>query len=100
MYTWKRYSRGTRPKLKRNRRVHGISFETATEIFTDPFIIANQDISDPGEQRWHAIGMSGALTLLLVVFVERSTSEVEIIRIISARKATRYEKSIYEDQFS
>jgi uncharacterized DUF497 family protein len=72
------------------------------EIFTDPFIIASQDqdISDQGEQRWHAIGMSGALTLLVVVFVERSISEVEIIRIISARKATRYEKSIYEDQFS
>jgi len=36
-------------KAERNRRVHGISFETATEIFTDPFIIASQDISDQGE---------------------------------------------------
>jgi uncharacterized DUF497 family protein len=87
-------------KAERNRRVHGISFETATEIFTDPFIIAGQDISDQGEQRWHDRGMSGAVMLLLVVFVERSSSEVEIIRIISARKATRYEQSIYKEQFS
>jgi uncharacterized DUF497 family protein len=87
-------------KAKRNRRAHGVSFETATEIFADPFIVTNQDKTDECEQRWHAIGMSGALALLLVVFVERSTPELEVIRIISARKATHYEQSIYKEQFS
>jgi len=39
-------------------------------------------------------------TLVVAVFVDRSEPEVEIIRIISARKAVAYEQSIYEDQFS
>ena len=43
--------------------------------------------------------MSGGLVLLLVVFVDRSRPDEEIIHIISARKATAYEKSVYEDQF-
>jgi uncharacterized DUF497 family protein len=37
--------------------------------------------------------------LLLVVFVDRSEPGVEIIHIISARKAVAYEQSTYEDQF-
>jgi uncharacterized DUF497 family protein len=43
--------------------------------------------------------MTGMLALLLVVFVERVTPEVEVIRVISARKANQYEQNVYEDQF-
>jgi uncharacterized protein len=87
-------------KAERNKRAHGISFEQAKEVFADPFIVAQEDISDESERRWHGIGMTGKVVLLLVVFVERVGEGAEIIRIISARKANQYEESIYEDQFS
>jgi hypothetical protein len=88
-------------KAERNYRVHGISFETAAEIFRDPYHIVTENyfIVEEGEQRYQAIGMSGGLVLLLVVFVERGGPDEETIHIISARKATDYEKSAYEDQF-
>ena len=62
-------------------------------------ITENYFIVVEGEQRYQAIGMSGGLVLLLVVFVERGGPDEETIHIISARKATDYEKSAYEDQF-
>ena len=88
-------------KAERNYRVHGISLETAAEIFRDPYHIVTENyfIVEEGEQRYQAIGMSGGLVLLLVVFVERGGPNEETIHIISARKATDYEKSAYEDQF-
>lgn len=87
-------------KAERNKRAHGISFKQAKEVFADPFIVTQEDIAEIGEQRWHAIGMTGNLVLLLVVFVERVREGTEIIRIISARKANQYEESIYQDQFA
>jgi len=46
-----------------------------------------------------AIGRTKSQTLLVVVFVDRSQPDIETIRFISARKAERYEKGIYQDQF-
>ena len=43
--------------------------------------------------------MTRNLVLLLVVFVDRSAPDVEVIHLISARKAIEYEKNIYEEQF-
>jgi uncharacterized DUF497 family protein len=40
------------------------------------------------------------LTLVVVVFVDRSDPRVEVIHIISARKALAYEQSIYADQIT
>jgi uncharacterized DUF497 family protein len=45
-----------------------------------------------------AIGMTRNLVLVVVIFVDRSEPAVEVIHIISARKAVAYEQSIYEDQ--
>jgi uncharacterized protein len=88
-------------KARRNRRVHGISFDKAAEIFDDPnhLVTDNYFIEDDGEQRQQIIGMTRDLVLLLVVFVDVSEPNMEVIRIISARKAVDYEESIYEDQF-
>jgi uncharacterized DUF497 family protein len=86
-------------KAERNKRVHGVSFKTATEIFFDPFIVTQKDIVEEGEQRYQAIGRAKSQVLLLVVFVDRSEPGTEIIHLISARKAERYEKSAYQDQF-
>ena len=43
--------------------------------------------------------MTRKLVLLLVVFVERGQPDVDVIHLISARKAVNYEESIYNDQF-
>jgi hypothetical protein len=88
-------------KARRNQRAHGISFETAKEVFDDPNHVAaeNYFIAGDGEQRYQVIGMVKNLVLLLVVFVDRSRADAEVIHLISARKAVEYEESIYEDQF-
>lgn len=88
-------------KAERNGRVHRISFETAAEVFDDPNHVVgdNYFVESEGEQRYQVIGMSRGLTLLLVVFVDRSQPAGEVIHLISARKAVDYEKSIYNDQF-
>ncbi len=55
--------------------------------------------SEDAEQRYQIIGLTSGLLLLLVVYVDRSHIDNEIIRIISARKENAYEKGVYEDQF-
>ena len=59
----------------------------------------NYFIERAGEQRYQIIGMTRKLVLLLVVFVDRRQSDVDVIHLISARKAVDYEESIYNDQF-
>ena len=85
-------------KARRNRRIHGVSFEIAAEIFDDPNQVAGENyfVEDAGERRFQIIGMTRGLVLLLVVFAEPGS---DVIRLISARKAVDYEKSIYSDQF-
>jgi uncharacterized DUF497 family protein len=88
-------------KAEKNLRLHGISFETAKEIFSDPNHVTRENyyIEDQGEQRYGIIGMTFDLVLLLAVYVDRSEPDAEIIHIISARKADNYERRAYEDQF-
>ena len=89
-------------KAARNQRKHGVSFETAREVFADPnhIVTENYDIEAEGERRYLAIGMTRRLMLVVVVFVDQSAPPTDIIHIISARKAVAYEQSIYEDQIS
>jgi uncharacterized protein len=86
-------------KARRNLRLHGVSFETAAEVFSDPFIVTQEDLDNEGELNLWAIGRTKTQGLLVVVFVDRSQPDVEIMRFISARKAEKYEQSIYQDQF-
>jgi uncharacterized DUF497 family protein len=88
-------------KAGRNQRAHGVSFETAKEVFDDPHHVAadNYFIETDGQQRYQIIGMTRNLVLLLVVFVDLSRPDREAIHLISARKAVDYEESIYKDQF-
>jgi uncharacterized protein len=76
-----------------NLKKHGVSFETACEVFFDPFVYV-EDARVSEEDRDAAIGMTEDWTLLLVVHLYR---EDETIRIISARRATAQEKGTYED---
>ncbi|MBL8220768.1 MAG: BrnT family toxin [Bryobacterales bacterium] len=90
-----------RAKAERNLRLHGISFEAAAQVFDDPNHVVSENyyVDQDGEQRYQIIGMTRGLLLLLVVFVDRGDADGEVIRIVSARKAVDYEKSIYHDQF-
>ena len=84
----------------RNRVSHGVSFETAREVFFDPNVLIVEDCEVDGEIRYHALGFTGSRDLLLiVVFVDCSTEEEEILRIVSARKGDKYEERTYARQF-
>lgn len=71
----------------------GITFRQAAEVFFDPFLVVI-DASRNDEARDAIIGLDTRWNLLYVVHIER---EENVIRIISARKATRQERAIYEN---
>ncbi len=77
---------------------HKVSFELASEVFNDPLHLVVFDRTENTEERWHALGMVYGQVLLLVVHTYKTVSGNEIIRIISARKATKYERRFYEEQ--
>lgn len=75
---------------------HGISFELARRVFDDPRHLSIQDRHVSGEERWRTLGLVGGIVVLLVAHTYREEEHGEVIRIISARKATRHERQIYE----
>lgn len=87
-------------KAVRNVSKHGVSFESAQEVFSDPNHIGTPNYFVDGEQRCQIIGVTKRLVLLLVVFMDRSQAGIEISHIISARKAESIEETIYEEQIS
>ena len=82
-------------KAQSNKRKHGVTFEEASTIFGDPLSVT---IPDPahsvGEDRFVTIGLSANGKLIVVVHKEHD----DIIRVISARRATRYEREQYENE--
>jgi uncharacterized DUF497 family protein len=77
-----------------NREKHGVSFEVAAEVFDDANRLVELDSAADGEERLRAIGMAGQnLLILFVAYTERNTNGEETIRIISARKASKKERS-------
>ena len=81
-------------KAASNLSKHGVSFDEGVSVFGDgrALTFADTDHSDL-EERSRTYGVSNKQRLLVVVHTERRNG----IRIISARKATRYEKGIYEN---
>ena len=80
-------------KASSNVAKHVVSFEEAASVFGDPLALT---LADPdhsaGEKRMLTFGVSREARLLVVASTERGRA----IGIISARKATRYERRIYE----
>lgn len=73
---------------------HGVSFEEATTAFRDPLSATAPDPDHSvGESRFITFGLSSKGRLLVVAHTERG----ETIRIISARRATKQERKIYEE---
>jgi uncharacterized DUF497 family protein len=81
-------------KAAGNRRKHRVSFEEASTALRDPLAVTGSDPDhSAGESRFVTFGLSNQDRLLVV----SHTEERDIIRIISARPATRQERRIYEE---
>jgi uncharacterized DUF497 family protein len=75
-----------------NERKHAVSFQEAASIFRGFRLDRPDARRDYGEPRWIAIGLDSNGVLLTVVYTVRDA----VVRIISARKASRYEREEYE----
>jgi uncharacterized DUF497 family protein len=79
-------------KNRSNIRKHGVGFERAKTISYGPTKVLKEEITIDGEVRELTIGILDGLITLAVVNTDRNGK----IRIISARKATRYEQKTFE----
>ncbi len=84
-------------KNRLNQKKHGVSFETAREIFEDPFHISKLDHRfNYFEERWITIGSAKNQAIIVIANLFFSEDGEEIIRIISARNADKKERRSYE----
>ena len=81
-------------KAKTNLAKHDVAFEEAEVVFADRYALIEDDDGNDFEVRWRIIGLS-ASKILFVVYTE---IEDDVVRIISARKATRHEQNRYYRQ--
>jgi len=89
-----------------NQRKHGVSFEDASQVFRDPMRVLVADRVVDFVQRWQTSGLvrraSGRVLLLLVAHTVHEEMEpgkyIEVVRIISARKAATKERRAYENE--
>jgi hypothetical protein len=78
-----------------------VSFEKASYVFTDKnsLTIFDDEHSDY-EDRWITLGKIKDNSLLVVVYTERVKNNLQIMRIISARKANKIEIEVYYKQIN
>ena len=79
-----------------NRQKHRISFQTAQLVFRDAGLLVDPD-PYTSEQRWRAIGRTNGGTITVVYTLPQGHGEPG--RIISARRATRMERTRYEEGY-
>ena len=84
-------------KSRLNLAKHKVSFEIAALVFEDPHSISRFDRVKDGEERWQTLGVVLGVVVLLVAHADYEENGEEVIRIISARKATPHERKIYEE---
>ena len=89
-------------KNQSNLRKHGVTFEDASYVFEDPYFFSVQDRFVNGEERWQTFGMINNFLVLIIAHTALERLEngelIEVIRIISARQATKHERRNYEDE--
>ncbi len=84
-------------KEKTNILKHGVTFAQASYVFADPFVLNKfDDEHSDDEDRYVLLGKSLNETVLVVVHTFRDKGGIEFVRIISARKATKTEKKVYQ----
>jgi len=79
-------------KAKLNRLKHRVFFSEVEPVFYDPNAISVEDKEAEGEARFITIGLDSLVRVVVVVYTYRDNA----IRVISARKATKAERKIYE----
>ena len=84
-------------KAKTNVRKHKISFELASYVFEDEFAQTELEGTEHGKARWRTTGRIGNI-LVAVSHTYREKNGDEIIRLISARKATPRERRRFEEK--
>ena len=75
-----------------NKAKHGIDFESAITVFDDPLLQSRVD----EDGRWQSIGYSERCILLLFVAHTYHEADEIVVRIISARRASKHEREHYE----
>jgi uncharacterized protein len=81
------------PKADANVRAHGIGFAEAVTVLQDAFALTREDPDSVDEQRFVTLGMSDEANLLVVVYTYR---EPDIVRVLSAWRANRRQRELYE----
>lgn len=79
-------------KNKINIKNHGFDFADANEMFEGPMVVRLDGRFDYDEERWIGIGLVRGVICAVLVYVERG----DVVRIISLRKADRYEREEFE----
>ena len=82
-----------------NQRKHGVSFEEAAQVFRDPLFLSWKDRVQDGEERWQACGEVEGLSMLIIAHIREEVEDgtlIEVVRIISARRAEPKERRRYE----
>jgi uncharacterized DUF497 family protein len=82
-------------KWGRNIRKHSIDFRDAVAIFADNIVTMEDTRFDYGEQRNISLGLLKGRVIVVV-----HTEDEDVIRLISARKATKYEQRIYYERIT
>ena len=79
-------------KAKSNRLKHRVFFSDVEPVFYDPNAISFEDRESTGEARYIVIGLDSLARLVVVAYTYRDS----VIRVISARKASKAEQKDYE----
>ena len=87
-------------KAASNRTKHGVDFNEAMGVMLDPLLMTRLDEEhSDDEERWVSLGRSEQGRLLVVVHTFSATGpDTALVRVISARPATRREREQYEQQ--
>lgn len=86
-------------KEQTNINKHGVSFEQASYVFADPYALNQYDDDhSTKEDRWLILGKSINEVILVVVHTFKDQEGMEIVRIISARQATKHERNTYQSR--
>lgn len=80
-------------KADDNVRDHGVRFSEAATVLADDFALTREDPDAIGEQRFVTLGISATGAMLVVVYTHR---EPDIYRLISAWKANKPQRKLYE----
>lgn len=78
-------------KARANQRKHGVSFVDAEQVLRDPLAATMEDPDAEGELRFLTLGMDANGRVLVVVWTPRE----DVVRVLSARKASRNEAKTY-----